>query len=515
MTLEAQAASAGATRRGETRFVTPAALARLEGPLAASGLLVVRVEAPGPAARGALREVIESAIEDALARRGAPPPGVGASSDLDASLSDQLYRARHVGATGIAVCVPPLEGVLNLARALDAEDSAVLRWYLAAASERPLVLLLDEHNRAIGAYGPPTRLDALVVTSGRGGRKLRAVPRHGEDDGAQLALPLADDDEPVEPASADATDGAPDGDDAPEPEAAEPAFVRIVPAPPTMPPTSPVADHAAWAAELDAARGPKPLAAIERLFVSRYVPLAEAVATGAADGALRATLASWSASVAKSYSEAFGALRVTGKRPLMVLDAPALATRIARLHGAKSTQLLVVDGMRFDLGLRVHERLRLALGQRAACTERMLLWAALPTTTDVQADLLARGQAGLASMDPSAEREDSFARGRAASTLRRVKVGPRSVLKLDLVEARSREPGPPLPARLDALADEVSASIAAYARTLQPRTLVFLFGDHGFLMPSHEGGTGPATQGGASPEEVLVPAYAWLVGGLH
>src|SRR5262249_45960704 len=117
-----------------------------------------------------------------------------------------------------------------------------------------------------------------------------------------------------------------------------------------------------WATELDAARGPKPLAVIERLFVSRYVPLAEAVARGETDAAARAVLASWSISFAKSYTEAFGALRVTGKRPLMVLDAPQMANRIGRLHGAKSTQLVLVDAMRFDLGLRVHERLRPALG---------------------------------------------------------------------------------------------------------------------------------------------------------
>ena len=46
---------------------------------------------------------------------------------------------------------------------------------------------------------------------------------------------------------------------------------------------------------------------------------------------------------------------------------------------------------------------------------------------------------------------------------------------------------------------------------------MFLFGDHGFRLPSSADGraTGPATQGGVSPEEVLVPAQAWLVGGVH
>jgi hypothetical protein len=48
--------------------------------------------------------------------------------------------------------------------------------------------------------------------------------------------------------------------------------------------------------------------------------------------------------------------------------------------------------------------------------------------------------------------------------------------------------------------------------------LCFVFGDHGFrLEPSSADGleTGPATYGGASPEEVLVPGFAMLVGGVH
>jgi len=34
-------------------------------------------------------------------------------------------------------------------------------------------------------------------------------------------------------------------------------------------------------------------------------------------------------------------------------------------------------------------------------------------------------------------------------------------------------------------------------------------------MESANGGTLPGTSGGASPEEVLVPAFAWLVGDVH
>ena len=40
-------------------------------------------------------------------------------------------------------------------------------------------------------------------------------------------------------------------------------------------------------------------------------------------------------------------------------------------------------------------------------------------------------------------------------------------------------------------------------------------GDHGFLIDSLDSGTSAARHGGASPEEVLVPAFAWLVGNVH
>jgi hypothetical protein len=103
------------------------------------------------------------------------------------------------------------------------------------------------------------------------------------------------------------------------------------------------------------------------------------------------------------------------------------------------------------------------------------------------------------------------------STLRRERVGAREVMKLDLVEARLRNAGPGYDERLDAVADEVTPILVRFIETLPPRTLLFLFGDHGFRLPASLDGrsTGPATQGGTSPEEVLVPGQAWLVGGVH
>jgi hypothetical protein len=40
---------------------------------------------------------------------------------------------------------------------------------------------------------------------------------------------------------------------------------------------------------------------------------------------------------------------------------------------------------------------------------------------------------------------------------------------------------------------------------------LFIVGDHGFGVDRR----GEVVTGGASPEEVLVPAFAWLLGELH
>ena len=87
--------------------------------------------------------------------------------------------------------------------------------------------------------------------------------------------------------------------------------------------------------------------------------------------------------------------------------------------------------------------------------------------------------------------------------------------KLDIIEAALTEPGKSEPARLDAIADQVGSAMADHFLKLPPRTLVMMFGDHGFLFDRLEHGTSAGRCGGASPEEVLVPAFAWLVGSVH
>ena len=86
---------------------------------------------------------------------------------------------------------------------------------------------------------------------------------------------------------------------------------------------------------------------------------------------------------------------------------------------------------------------------------------------------------------------------------------------LDLVEASLLEPGAPEATRLDALALEVAGCVRDVMETLPHRTLLFVFGDHGFVLAPQGSGTSALRQGGAHPEEVLVPGFAWLVGGVQ
>jgi hypothetical protein len=476
--------------RGELRFVDAAGLAQVRTNAAAASMLVAEVANLSGPVRGQLGEFLEAAVEEALGRAGAEPSSVGTSVDAGISLADQLSRAAGVGCHGIVLLIAPLQPLADISGTIDPDDSAALRFWASATTRWPVFLLLDRRNLALAGFGQPQRLDVLLLGRAEGiltPRPSRRIP-----------------------------DERPSGPTAPH------TATSIAPTPPSPAPDAPSFEEAPesldWrqcAEELHAARGPKPLGVVERMFVTRYVPLAEAETAGLVDAAGRQVRAEWANHFARSYSEAFQALRVTGKRPSMVFDVPQLAARIARLHGAKNVELLMVDGMRFDLGLKVHGRLRRMLGGRAACAERLLLWSALPATTATQLELLAHGLEAL--HRPLDEDNDavSVARDRRVDVPRRIRIGSRDLMKIDLVEARLREAGPPLPERLDHIADEVAGAVLRHTETLPDRTLLLLFGDHGFLVDSGPHGSGPARQGGASPEEVLVPGFAWLVGGLH
>jgi hypothetical protein len=238
------------------------------------------------------------------------------------------------------------------------------------------------------------------------------------------------------------------------------------------------------------------------------MPLTRAIEHGLDDHRALAAHDEFRRTFARAYTEACATFALTGKRPRMVFDAPDVAARLARLHGARQTQLLLVDALRFDLGMRMRDALTREIGAQASLAEEMVLWSALPTTTGRQLELLGRGVEALRAA-PESDREGEPVRGRTAETIRRVKVGHRDVYKLDAIQARLAEPLEPA-AQAD-LVLGVADAIARHAQTLSSRTLLLVFGDHGFTLDR----AGSAKAGGASPEEVLVPAFAYVVGAVH
>ncbi len=755
--------------------VDPDALSALGQAAAARGYLWIPLKPPGPAHRGRLGLFIEETIENELEERGALPPGIVASTGLDASVSDQLYRARLIEMRGIALGIPTLEGVTNLGRTLDADDSSVLRWWMAATSDRPVRLLISNQNTKLRVYPAPiffdslfesaptpvsprapsvdmaesaesmslsdlpppvirqeetnvfgTEVDVAFDRTSRGSSDEHTdvddeyliaeddvdlsdldqalglappvvdgmdrdevdvqsadsltgsadAPKSNRETSGQLALdygpgtrneesaassmaqswevedlaretadaegelnteeflrtleedsarmPSVDEDSsyPIESSNEDqvpsvstqqdsdpegadelasdqsvvaespeshselptkkiarkpfirlAQNEAPDEPSAPAPEAAEAVEAKRRPIISSQPledlgfrdesapesaespikdvrpemdeedtsadkpgselqPKAPVAKTAppvdpddpfnqlaaqkwqSWMSNLIAARGPKPLSVIERMFVTDYTRLREAVRRGVAGETANAVLDEWRNSFESSYAEAYDALRVRGKRPTMVLDLPELAKRLGRLQGAKRVQLFLVDGMRFDLGLMIQERMRKTAP--ASLTERLLMWSALPSVTSHQLELLGRGLDGLKESPQLDESPALVARGRAALTPRRVRTGSLEILKLDIVEDMLRQPGLPVLERMADIADVTAEAITTHIEKLPERTMVVVFGDHGFALdPKAEGTTAEVKQGGASPEEVLVPAFAWLTGAVH
>jgi hypothetical protein len=464
--------------------------ARLCAELERGGMVVALVDV-GASAQGRLADVVDETVERSLGARGAASPGIVSTSDRDATLSDQLFRARRAGATGIAVVLGPLRAAASAAgtcAALEPADSAFLSFLAGAARERPLALVLDARDAETAGYGAPVPLRELL-------------PGHDpQEDTVPVVTACAPTPCPPPCAPTPVAD-APEVAATPAPAARHTAGASVV---------EREEPWRAWTLQLSAARGPQPLAALERLFADSYVPLDHAIGSGLEDSRARHAHDEFAASFAKGYTEAFTMFAATTKRPRLVLDAHDIAARIARLHGARSTRLLLVDAMRWDVSRLVQERLIAILGARASLTDELLLWSALPTTTMRQLETIARGVEALRAPAPL-EGEPELPRGRTAEYVRRMRVGPRELSKLDLLEARLQSARGRVLAALPEMALATAEAIARHVETLQARTLLLVFGDHGFTIDR----SGIARQGGASPEEVLVGAFALLVGDVH
>jgi hypothetical protein len=264
-----------------------------------------------------------------------------------------------------------------------------------------------------------------------------------------------------------------------------------------------------WTLALAAARGAQPLAAFEKLFAESYVPLATAIAAGLDDPRALRAFDDFRRSFERSYTDAFQTFGVTNRRPRLVMDSFDLANKQARLANARSAHILVIDSMRYDVGAMIRDALARELAGAATFGGETLLWSALPTTTMRQLETLARGMDALRA--PAHEEPSESLRGRAAEVVRRCRVGSREIHKLDLIPALLDSAGANAMHELPNIAQAVAAVIARHVTTLVPRTLLYVVGDHGFTLDRR----GEVQSGGASPEEVLVPAQQWLVGDVH
>ena len=103
------------------------------------------------------------------------------------------------------------------------------------------------------------------------------------------------------------------------------------------------------------------------------------------------------------------------------------------------------------------------------------------------------------------------------STTRVLRVTSSNPYKLDVVPAMLGGIAGPgaTPAQivsgLDGIAASVADALLRHLATLPPRTMLVVLGDHGFCIDRK----GRITHGGAAPEEVLVPCFAYLLADLH
>lgn len=509
---------------GEVRFVERDEAVRLRGGLEAARLLVVPLHELGIGVRGKLGEMIDEAIEAALRHRGAAPPGISATAEAGPSLSDQLYRVRQIGRVGLAIDIGPLSALVDARGALEPEDGTSLRFLAEATRDRPIVLLLNVNNAAVRLYGAPQSLsDALGL----------APP---------ISVPTSKP-RPPEPRIAHGPTAL-----SPTPRSVTPVtptpVTPVLAATPLPPPIAPISNEPISLAEIDAeslanavallseVTRATPLSGLERAFVEGYSVLRGAMLedklglAGVGRAEAKSLCKTFAQTFSRAYAEALPTFGVTGRHPRMIFDVFDLAQRCARVHGARSTQVVIVDSLRFDLGKRLRHAMGRTLVRRAVCVEEHVLWSILPTTTSVQLDAIVRGEDALRA-PPKLERETSIIRGRSLDVLRRTRLGHRDVMKLDLLEGRLRDGGEAERPRLDLLAHELTRTIARYIDSCPTRTLVVVVGDHGFSFDDDEVGekqdkseksersTPSAKQGGASPDEVFVPFTAWLVGGVH
>jgi hypothetical protein len=469
---------------GSTAFVSSDDLAEKLLGWRQSGIFIVRIDVAA-SARGRFEDVVDDAIDAALAAHGGLPPSMVGSLERDAACSDRIFRARRLGFYGIAIVFGSLKAAATSRGTLDADDCAALRALAEMTRDRPLWIAFDRCDRDLGAHGRPIPFSAMFVApSAAAPKKISHViaPQQQSLRVIEVAAPIA---KPLEKES-------------PHIEAPNPSTIGVSIA-------TPEDVWRGWMLSLTAARGPQSLATFERLFIEAYLPLLHAITVGLEDPRAKAAMLVFRRTFEGSYPEAAARFQATTKRPAMVLDAPQNAMRLARSNGARTSQIILVEAMRYDIGLKVRDALEMTMGARARLVEDARLHAALPTTSGRQLETIARGPEALRS--PAAPADDATLGSQAGGGLRKIRVGGRELYRLDTIDVAVQNDAATASHHFDDLAENVAETIAHHALALRGRTLLYILGDRGFLVDAG----GRAKCGGSTPEEVIVPAFAFIV----
>ncbi len=504
---------------GEMAFVSPEVQVQRTAELLGAGAVVVVVPPPVVALRGRLAERLDDLIERELGARGAPSPFLNEwaamPDDVEERLADQLFRARTVGASGIAIALGTLAAIAR--PALTPEDSALVRVLERATRSVPLVVMLDDGDAEVRGYAEAVTLSRLLACEGG---SERPSPSASPSISVSVCLSVSEDERASgrdDEGALDCTETVETAVDAPVgPWTAAPEKARRR-ATAGVPVSGPSDYWRSWAIALSAARGPQPLGAFERLFIESYTPLANAIASGVDDPRALRAHDEFRDGFDQSYSDAFATFGASSRRPRLVMDAFDVASKQARMQNARTTHVLVVDAMRYDLGCLVRDRLAERGAGLASLISESLLWSALPSTTFRQLETLARGMEALRA--PAPQEASESLRGRSAETVRRLRVGSRELYKLDVVPSMLGALSDPgigtspthVVEALEGIASSVADALVRHLATLPPRTLLLVLGDHGFCVDKR----GHVSDGGASPEEVLVPCFAYLTADLH
>ncbi len=502
---------------------------------------VVHLGSPGAEHRGALDRFVVRGIETRLGQLGAAPPGWRYADGLESIASDQLYRARLLGHSGLAVSFAALRDLADGNGQLGTDDSSTLRRLVALAEREPLQLYLPKPCAELQIIGDPAPLSSWLPPSLEPGRvasieyddpaSAAVSPEvvHCEPTSPALLPPRVEafidgheaaDEVTSEPAQAQAgavevheaatacmanvegslpsqqadVQGEPEQG---EPEQGEPSAERFRADPQRM------QRCVSWATQLQGMNGPRVHGSVEKAFITAYLPLCREIAAGTAPPEAVSAAEKWAEGFAQGYASAHRQLGSHARRPRMVKDVVDVGVRWLGQHHARQCQLLLVTAMRFDLSQRLNEEIERRLSGEAVCAEQCVLWTALPSNAEAQ-------QLGDAERAAVRRQRDEPARTPSPAVIEPLRVGNRGLFKLDHVPRELSRPGEAEAARLERIAVELADAIVPWMREQPPETLIVLFGDHGFHWQSTPRGTSAGQRGGALPEQVLVSASGWM-----